>query len=668
MRRCAWACLLSLMGLAVLPPAAAQLAPDAQQSLKAPATAPDALAKKVPAAQPAAYEDRLIDDGTLRPDIWDDFAPLNNESGLPRGLRVDGLWFQSRRDGQSFTQGGVGLGAFLTTPQYGALSFDGIFTNGDNASVATFWQRDVPFDGGWRAANGLGMLNSPAIDLVRFQPRIFLSTAPMVGGVTEWRGPDRAHVIGGFGEPGVYVGAYVPEFRGLGGQLTNVGAQRAVDLNWNVGFQYAGANDVTSGLQPLTGAREFSTRSLYLGAARQDAQSRFQFNGIESQSSFGEARYGAWFDGYTQTGRLAQSFGLFWLDPNLAWGNQPVANNARGGYYRAFYGAQRWNWDAGVDYVAPLKSEGGTPTTFLNGSVRYQFFRDLGVGAGANVRYEDDTAWQGFAYVEQTWPLLVNRSQLNRAEQGERKETALTFNQTWNVPAGTRLNTTVGVGWYRFDTSNSGNQAQLAIYGGGDIARNLSLDLNLQWGRWYGEEQQPTSTTGSVVLGWSILPRLRLIATAYRSQSTLRLPLTISSPLDPVVPTGTRNFNDTGLFLTLRFETRAGSLAAPLGGMPGTGAGRVSGTVFLDANESGRLDAGEQGAANVTVILDGRYSARTDAQGRFEFPAVAAGRHVITVMPDNVPLPWMLSGDGRREVEVPVRGNVTVDIAAQRLR
>jgi hypothetical protein len=94
----------------------------------------------------------------------------------------------------------------------------------------------------------------------------------------------------------------------------------------------------------------------------------------------------------------------------------------------------------------------------------------------------------------------------------------------------------------------------------------------------------------------------------------------------------------------------------------------VSGTVFPDANESGRLDAGEQGAANVTVILDGRYSARTDAQGRFEFPAVAAGRHVITVMPDNVPLPWMLSGDGRREIEVPVRGNVTVDIAAQRLR
>jgi hypothetical protein len=666
MRRCAWAGLLLLASVALASPTFAQPAPDAQLPLKNPAVAPETTLKKAP-AQPTAYEDRLIDDGRLAPDIWDDFAPINNEDGLPRGLRVDGLWYQSRANGQSFSQGGLGLGGFLATPQYGAFSFDGLFTNGNNASIATLWQRDVPFDGGWRAANGLGMVNSPAIDLVRFQPRIFLSTAPTLGGVTEWRGPDRAQIIGGYGEPGVYVGAYVPEFRRLGGAITNIGAQRAVDGLWSVGAQYAAANDATSGVQPLTGAREFSTRSLYLGAARQDAVSRFQFNAMESQTSFSEANHGAWFDGYTQLGRLAQNFGLFWLDPNLAWGNQPVSSNARGGYYRAFYGAPRWNWDAGVDYVSPIKSENGTATTFLNGSVRYQFFRDLGGGIGANLRYDDSTAWQGFAFVEQAWPALTNRTQLNRAEAGERKETALTFNQTWNVPEGTRLATTVGVGWYRFDASNSGNQATLAVYGGGDIARNISLDLNLQWGRWYGSEQQPTSTTGSVVVGWTILPQLRLIATGYRSQSSLRLPLVIQSPLDPL-PTTQRNLNDTGLFLTLRFETRAGRLSAPIGGAPGAGAGRITGVVFLDGNDSGRLDAGENGAANVTVILDGRYSARTDAQGRFDFPAVAAGRHVITVMPDNVPLPWALVNDGRREIEVPVRGSVNVDIPAQRLR
>jgi len=109
-------------------------------------------------------------------------------------------------------------------------------------------------------------------------------------------------------------------------------------------------------------------------------------------------------------------------------------------------------------------------------------------------------------------------------------------------------------------------------------------------------------------------------------------------------------------------------MAAPLGGMVGGGAGRIAGIVYLDSNEDGRFAAGEQGAANVTVILDGRYSARTDGQGRYEFPAVAAGRHTLTVMPDNVPLPWALVNEGRTEIDVPVRGSVNIDISLQRLR
>ena len=51
-------------------------------------------------------------------------------------------------------------------------------------------------------------------------------------------------------------------------------------------------------------------------------------------------------------------------------------------------------------------------------------------------------------------------------------------------------------------------------------------------------------------------------------------------------------------------------------------------------------------AANVTVLLDGRFSASTDAQGRFEFPLVASGPHEIRVVPDNLPLPWAIADDG----------------------
>ncbi len=94
------------------------------------------------------------------------------------------------------------------------------------------------------------------------------------------------------------------------------------------------------------------------------------------------------------------------------------------------------------------------------------------------------------------------------------------------------------------------------------------------------------------------------------------------------------------LQLLLRYQDHAGSPSAPLGGLPGTGAGSLAGTVFFDADANGRREASEGGVPGITVILDRRYVTQTDAQGRYEFPSVAAGEHLIEVSPDNVPLPW----------------------------
>jgi hypothetical protein len=80
------------------------------------------------------------------------------------------------------------------------------------------------------------------------------------------------------------------------------------------------------------------------------------------------------------------------------------------------------------------------------------------------------------------------------------------------------------------------------------------------------------------------------------------------------------------------------------------------------------LDAGEAAAPNVTVLLDGRFTVRTDNEGRFEFPAVAPGNHVVTVLPDNLPLPWVVASGGRFDVQVRVRDQSRIEIPAQRLR
>ena len=106
---------------------------------------------------------------------------------------------------------------------------------------------------------------------------------------------------------------------------------------------------------------------------------------------------------------------------------------------------------------------------------------------------------------------------------------------------------------------------------------------------------------------------------------------------------------------------------SPLGGVPGGGAGRISGSVFYDANDDGRREASERGAANVTVILDGRFAIRSDSEGRFDFPLVASGTHSIAVVPDNLALPYSIPGDGRWEVVVRTRETTPLEIAATKL-
>src|SRR3546814_13005133 len=94
-------------------------------------------------------------------------------------------------------------------------------------------------------------------------------------------------------------------------------------------------------------------------------------------------------------------------------------------------------------------------------------------------------------------------------------------------------------------------------------------------------------------------------------------------------------------------------------GPTGTGAG----SLFLDDNGDGVRSAGEEAAANVTVLLDGRFAVRTDSLGNFEFPRVAAGSHILTVVPDNLPLPWFIDqADAQRSVQVRVRETARIEI------
>jgi SdrD B-like domain len=646
-----------------------------------------------------AYEDRLISGGALKPDISaGDYLSPGDTTGLARSVRVDAVASVLSQSGPNAAptahEDGIVADAQWETSVYGAWSADlaariggsdeQFVVAGDDRTSFSLHQRDMPFDGGWQADNGLGDLNTPLINLARMQPRFMLTSGAMVGAETEWRGPSGAQIVAGGGEPGVFEGIRVPTFQTLGGSTATLGAQWSPAPGFTVGGEYAGARDANIYYQPPSSTLlppdisndRISSNTGLLSGAWQDGGTHAQLNLIDGTLDGNNNALGVWADGSHTQGGYTQSFGAFRIDPNLAWGNQLIASDVQGGYYRLGYQSRRWVADFGVDEVLSVSGH-GPDSTFLNGDARYQLSRDTGIGGVANVLLSHDgtthTAWSVEGYLDNTNGLGTGRVQLDYADDSQTQDAILTLQQSWNMSAGTRLSTSAGVEHIQsvivpgIPAAGDSTIVRVAAYGGGNLTSRFSVDGSVQWADAVSGRAAPY-TSADVSLNYQINRSWGVIFTYYENRIGSWTPLVVTSPLTPPVPVPTAAEGQRGVFLTLRYQYARGGHFVPLGGAAGAGSGRLTGVVYLDANENGRYDAGEAGAPNVTVILDGRFSTRTDANGRFDFPAVVAGHHVLTVQNDNLPLPWTLVNQGRTEVDVATRDRVDVNIAAVRLK
>jgi hypothetical protein len=668
--------------------------------------APLSVTASPPATPPvlaAAYQDRYIDEGTLAPEIFSDDATTSDPNGLARAVRIDAVASALSHSGaRNINENGVIASAQWETLDYGAFTLDATARTGTSGSgvgpgfasggTVTLWQRGLAFDGGWRADSGLGALNSPVIGLARSQTRFYLPTWPIAGALTEWHGPAGAHLVAGVGVPGVYGGIQVPAFQTLGGSTATVGGQWSPLPHWTVGAQFSEATNVNLVLSSGNGTSETgSSRTGYLGIAWREKSDSVQLNLLEGTvNNSGQGR-GFWLDATLNSGRYQNNFGIFRLDPGLAWGNQIFSSDTQGGYYRVNYQARQWQFNAGIDEVLSVSGQGSN-STYVTGDARYQYSRDLGFGATANFRRNtagstsaadevvsgisvnsSPIAWSVQGSVDHFNPWGIGRAQLNYARDQFQDNTVLTLDQTWNVPVGSSLSTSASVGRINtrllpaYGTLSDGTGISIAAYGNGELASGLSLSGNLRWGTVLNGNGT-TGVTANASLVWRLSNAWSMLATYYENRTSSWMPLVVSSPIAPPLPAPVDATRARGAFLTLRYEYAAGSPFAPLGGRPGSGAGRLTGTIFLDANENGRMDAGEAVAPNVTVLLDGRFSTRTDAKGRFEFPFVASGPHSLVVESDNMPLQWTVANEGRVDTDVHTRDTTEVNIPAQRLR
>lgn len=626
-------------------------------------------------AGPAApvYQDRIIDADDLQP------LPVDAEEDVATGPRrewhVEAIAHRARYAGEDLFEVGVATGGFWESADWGTFSLDALLfrTDGDRdgdrwRGSATLWQRGLDMPGGWRVDNGLGVLNTPMPTLLRDQYRFLLPSVPMLGASTEWRQANGLTLQAAAGRGGLYSGARLSGFEPGDGAVATFGAE----WRWNARWSSAATLLATDGRivpddRGLPAFQNGATRALLLGQRWQGVRDSATLQ-VQASDAGGEQAAGAWLDMRSVRGGYTHRYGVFRLEPELAWGAWPIANDVQGGYYRIDAQRARWSWNLGIDRIDSVSGdgfEGWYGTAFW----RWQSSSRLAYGGGVTARRGGDDSdaetLQGFVDLRTFAGDTRFQFDLARVQVGDdswrmQVDHALRLREGWRLSLSASHGALVGGG------SESARTSSLAAYGGFDIGDNLAIDGTVRWTHATGDSAQRGFDVG---LGWRwrIAPHWTLAGDLTGNHGSRRSPFA----LDPI--TNQRRFetlpDDRSLQVTLRYDIGGGRARQVIGGAPGAAVGQIAGSVFLDDNADGVRGAAELPATDVTVLVDGRYSVRTDAQGRFRFDRVAVGTHTLEIVPDNLPLPWSIDAALlRREVRVEVRDGNVIEIPAQRPR
>jgi hypothetical protein len=617
--------------------------------------------KRVNGEAPAepAYVDRIIEGLAPEPGA-DEGADTYNPQGWPRYLRLETRLGTQPYEGSERTAGFT-ASAVLETPNHGTLSLDANYAGDERRGAFTLRQRELPLDGGWVVNNELGVVIPLAPVLMRLPSRVFIPSDFVRGAGTEWINAGLGvQGLASTGKAGRMEGYPVSVFDALNGDITTVGAQGRV-RDWTAAARYARARDISYVPDPRQPADFLDSDSTQVAVRHEGGRSYLQANAMATRSDVtGDTRKGAWIDGEWKEGAALYGYGLYRLDPDLSWNGQLMAGNIQGGYARVSAYTRGWSVDAQVDTFEPVSGAEDTGV-LVTGSGRWRYSRSLTLSAGGSLRRYQGNAGTAFGDIRQQndWGLTGLRADLSKS--ASLRSRRLTLDQGWILEPGWSLNTSLTAG------SESGEGAAGSLWGAAvSFAAPLGNDVTFSGNASTERRGDGSSSAGANLnLAWRLSTNWSVEGNFTYSEGRSRVVL----PIDPLAPPPDRLLLPTdarSFFLVLRYEDRAGSSTAPLGGTPKTGGGAIEGVVFLDANRTGAQEAGETGASGVTVYLDGRYAVRTDSQGRFAFPFVAPGKHAIVVLNETLPLPWEAGERGETRLEVAVRETTRLAIPVVR--
>lgn len=684
----------SLWILAVLGACAASTAAFAQQQ------APAAPPPSAPGSSPDGYVDRVIDEGAL---ATEDALTLKsssyNAAGWPRSIRIDYSLFSQRGVGRSLGRA-VGLGGFLDTPNYGTLSVNANLTRqtndqafnlvGDNGSTWRIDQRGLPLDGGWRANHSAGDINTGNTSLARGIGRISLPSAPIRGLGGQWAQGDAIDLNAAAGRTGLFSGLDLAGFSPTGGQIASAGGQFRLPVN-GASRSYAAVQVIdgqnvsdSSGFGATQNTAGVFTAASWEGAApwgsglaagslpasERQGGLRVQGNAVRSNGSLDGSALGLWLDAAWRTERWRNTAGVFRFEPNLRWGSTLLASNLQGVYWQADTSTRQWQTGFAVELSDSVNQNdlgagAAGRSAFINVNGRYRLDSRNAIGAALNVRAISSPGQALLLSWDQAndWGQTQWRSDF--ANSGGGRTVRFGVDQNW--PLALPASFTTSLAYERVSGGfASGSSLIWGVLGVISPASQWYLDASVRGAQRSDGGDSLNANIGArwqSFSGWSVLLRY----TESRGREPLQ-PLVVSALTEATTPLLQVTPVNRSVQLILRYEASAGSASAPLGGLPGSGAGALTGTVFYDADNNGRREASEGGVPGVTVILDRRYVTRTDSQGRYEFASVAAGDHLIEVSSDNVPLPWSPLARDPIRTTVLVRDIKTQDFAVQRDR
>jgi hypothetical protein len=639
--------------------------------LGAVSSAPPAKAQEQtvgPSDQP--YEDQYLLEGDVP--VYDLGVPLTVEPLGYRRLAAELVYYDGDHDtfGDEVERGGR-TSWRQETLNWGTLEAQAQFVDFDSSYLgraATGSEGLVTFRQSAMAVSDIAVLDTAVghqrtvLDsLLHGGYRYRLPTTPLLGASVELARPEGDLRLT-TGKVGVYRGIALPRFEETGGKLTTIAYHRHVNEQLEFGGELANLrddDDIRDHTSMLLGARYAPPWSAHEHSARLLAD--------------GDGSLGFWTDSVTELGtNPVLRYGMFYFDAELAWTDVPIANDQMGLYLRADISKYRYSLSAGYDYtetgldaieLAPSK----TNTIYVSSNLRVARRLSLGFNGDVSTRSftgtfsDEQFVWRGNAYVLLGLWLGDMRIEAfgdevdSDAPGNRRQRNGFRAAFDWRMHQRVRLTTELRT--QRYDELRGDvNRDELSVLFRYDLLDNLSLGLNTALYRARSDAFPADDGVGiNADVRWAFRPSWYASLSLNHNRAAL-------DTLDPDL-SAYSDLRDSTVWLTVGYARSAGQPYPMFGrahdGKAGTGG--LSGEVFFDENRDSIRQPSERVAAGATVLLDGRYETRTDEQGRYAFAPVPTGTHEVTLLTEELPLPWGLDDERPRSVTVWFRQTADLD-------